>query len=62
LKVYLIKLYYRFVYAEYAVRIPVAGSAYTFAYSSFGEFFAWFVGWNLTLEYSISSKIFYNYH
>ena len=34
------------------------GSAYTFAYATFGEFFGWFVGWNLTLEYSIAVRNF----
>lgn len=42
------------VYAEFAVRIPQAGSAYTFTYTTFGEFLAWTVGWALTLEYCIS--------
>jgi APA family basic amino acid/polyamine antiporter len=41
-------------YAEFSARIPAAGSAYTFAYAAIGEFVAWIVGWNLTLEYSIS--------
>src|ERR1039457_6009139 len=34
-------------YAEFASRIPVAGSAYTYAYASFGEMFAWIIGWAL---------------
>jgi APA family basic amino acid/polyamine antiporter len=42
------------VYAEFAVRIPQAGSAYTFTYTAFGEIVAWTVGWALTLEYAIS--------
>uniref|UniRef100_A0A1X7UYV6 Cationic amino acid transporter C-terminal domain-containing protein n=1 Tax=Amphimedon queenslandica TaxID=400682 RepID=A0A1X7UYV6_AMPQE len=42
-------------YSEFAARVPVTGSAYTFAYASFGEFLAWIIGWNLTLEYCISS-------
>jgi amino acid transporter len=37
-------------YAEFASRIPVAGSAYTYAYASFGEFFAWIIGWDLIVE------------
>lgn len=43
------------VYAEFAVRIPQAGSAYTFGYTTFGELLAWTVGWALTLEYAISA-------
>lgn len=42
-------------YAEFATRVPYAGSAYTFTYVSFGELAGWLVGWNLTLGYSISA-------
>ena len=42
-------------YAEFASRIPVAGSAYTYAYASFGEVFAWIIGWALIMEYSIGN-------
>jgi basic amino acid/polyamine antiporter, APA family len=42
-------------YSEFAARCPVAGSAYTYAYTSFGEGLAWVIGWNLTLEYSIAA-------
>ncbi|KAN0008793.1 hypothetical protein ACTFIU_002086 [Dictyostelium citrinum] len=45
-----------FCYSEFSARIPVSGSAYTFAYVSLGEFMGWFVGWNLTLEYAISAS------
>src|SRR6516162_3629644 len=38
-------------YAEYASMIPVAGSAYTYTYAALGRFMAWFIGWNLVLEY-----------
>src|ERR671938_1977797 len=38
-------------YAEYAAMIPVAGSAYTYAYATLGEFVAWIIGWDLILEY-----------
>lgn len=44
-----------FCYAEFASRIPVAGSAYTYAYASFGEFMAWIIGWALLMEYSIGN-------
>lgn len=42
-------------YSEFASRIPVAGSAYTYAYASFGEIFAWIIGWALIMEYSIGN-------
>ncbi len=42
-------------YAEFASRVPVAGSAYTYAYISFGELFAWIIGWALIMEYSIGN-------
>ena len=42
-------------YAEFASRIPVSGSAYTYAYVSFGEVFAWIIGWALIMEYSIGN-------
>lgn len=42
-------------YAEFASRIPVAGSAYTYAYASFGELMAWVIGWALLMEYSIGN-------
>ena len=44
-----------FCYSEFASRIPVAGSAYTYAYASFGELFAWMIGWALIMEYSIGN-------
>lgn len=42
-----------FCYAEFASAIPVAGSAYTYAYASFGELIAWIIGWDLLMEYAI---------
>jgi APA family basic amino acid/polyamine antiporter len=43
-------------YAELASMIPVAGSAYSYAYATMGEFMAWFIGWNLVLEYLFSAS------
>ncbi len=42
-------------YAELASMIPVSGSAYTFAYATLGEIFAWVLGWDLILEYAVSN-------
>lgn len=42
-------------YAEFASMIPVAGSAYTYAYVTMGEFLAWIIGWALVLEYALAS-------
>src|SRR5512141_2429779 len=42
-------------YAEFASMVPVAGSAYTYAYATLGELFAWIMGWDLILEYAVSS-------
>jgi APA family basic amino acid/polyamine antiporter len=42
-------------YAEFASMIPVAGSAYTYAYATLGEFIAWIIGWDLVLEYGVAS-------
>ena len=42
-------------YAEFASMIPVAGSAYTYAYATLGEVFAWILGWDLMLEYALSA-------
>ncbi len=44
-----------FCYSEFASRIPASGSAYTYAYASFGELFAWIIGWALIMEYSIGN-------
>ena len=42
-------------YAEFASVIPLSGSAYTYAYASFGELFAWIIGWDLIIEYAIGN-------
>jgi APA family basic amino acid/polyamine antiporter len=43
-------------YAEFAAMVPVAGSAYTYAYATMGEFLAWIIGWDLILEYALSAS------
>jgi APA family basic amino acid/polyamine antiporter len=42
-------------YAEFASTVPVAGSAYTFSYATFGEFVAWVIGWDLVLEFAVGA-------
>ncbi len=42
-------------YAEFASMVPVAGSAFTYAYATLGEMFAWIIGWDLVLEYAVGS-------
>lgn len=44
-----------FCYAEFASMVPISGSAYTYAYASFGELIAWIIGWDLLLEYAIGN-------
>lgn len=44
-------------YAEFASTVPVAGSAYTFSYATFGEFVAWIIGWDLVLEFAVGSAV-----
>lgn len=43
-------------YAEFASMVPVAGSAYTYAYATLGEVFAWIIGWDLVLEYAVAAS------
>jgi basic amino acid/polyamine antiporter, APA family len=43
-------------YAEFAAMVPVAGSAYTYAFATLGEVFAWIIGWDLVLEYAVSAS------
>lgn len=45
-----------FAYAEFASMIPVSGSAYTYAYATLGEIFAWIIGWDLLLEYAVGAS------
>ena len=42
-------------YAEMASTVPIAGSAYTYAYATMGEFIAWLIGWDLILEYMVGA-------
>ncbi|AFA74513.1 putative cationic amino acid transport membrane protein [Gordonia polyisoprenivorans VH2] len=44
-------------YAEFASTVPVAGSAYTFGYATFGEFLAWILGWDLILEFAVGASV-----
>jgi basic amino acid/polyamine antiporter, APA family len=44
-------------YAEFASTLPVAGSAYTFSYATFGELIAWIIGWDLVLEFAVAAAV-----
>ncbi|MGW9267293.1 amino acid permease [Gordonia terrae] len=44
-------------YAEFASTVPVAGSAYTFTFATFGEFIAWIIGWDLILEFALAASV-----
>ncbi|GDY28989.1 amino acid permease [Gandjariella thermophila] len=44
-------------YAEFASTVPVAGSAYTYSYATFGEFVAWIIGWDLLLEFALGAAV-----
>src|SRR6266851_581124 len=44
-------------YAEFASTVPVAGSAYTYAYATLGELLAWIIGWDLVLEYAMACGV-----
>lgn len=43
-------------YAEFATLVPMSGSSYSYAYATLGEFVAWFIGWNMVLEYGVSAS------
>lgn len=45
-----------FCYTEFATKMPISGSAYTYAYATVGEVFAWIIGWDLILEYTIGAS------
>jgi APA family basic amino acid/polyamine antiporter len=45
-----------FCYSEFSTMIPIAGSAYTYAYATMGEFLAWIIGWDLVLEYAVGAS------
>ena len=47
-------------YSEFSCMIPVAGSAYTYAYTTLGEWLAWIIGWDLVLEYAVGSAMVAN--
>src|SRR6185312_8489263 len=47
-------------YAEFASMVPIAGSAYTYAYATLGELFAWIIGWDLLLEYAVGAAVVAN--
>src|SRR5262249_17403549 len=47
-------------YAEFASMVPVAGSAYTYAYATLGELVAWIIGWDLVLEYAVGAATLAN--
>ena len=51
----LICIFSALCYAEFASMVPVAGSAYTYAYATMGELFAWIIGWDLVLEYAVGA-------
>ncbi|MFD6389526.1 amino acid permease [Nocardia sp. NPDC055029] len=46
-----------FCYAEFASTVPVAGSAYTYSYATFGELVAWIIGWDLILEFALAASV-----
>ena len=44
-------------YSEFASTVPVAGSAYTFSYATFGEMISWIIGWDLILEFALAESV-----
>lgn len=53
----LVCLFVALCYTEFAAMIPIAGSAYSYAYTTVGEIIAWFIGWNLVLEYIFGASL-----
>ena len=53
----LVSLLAALCYAEMAAAVPTAGSAYTYAYATIGEIFAWIIGWDLILEFALGAAV-----
>lgn len=53
----LVCMFVALCYTEFASMIPISGSAYSYAYTTVGEFIAWFIGWNLVLEYIFGASL-----
>ncbi|MGV7636986.1 amino acid permease, partial [Mycobacterium kansasii] len=52
-----VSLFAALCYAELASAVPTAGSAYTYAYATIGEVFAWIIGWDLLLEFGLGAAV-----
>ena len=51
----IVSIFAALCYSEFAAMVPMAGSAYTYGYATLGEFVAWFIGWDLVIEYALSA-------